>query len=99
MGYQIRVFQVYSNAQSKDGPLDDFAGPPFIPWSPASNVSLPEFSATCWFTAKSYILSRPADQVDVPLGLVASTWVSSNVQRGVLPDRRSPLPCHCVYFW
>jgi sialate O-acetylesterase len=76
VAYMVRIFQVYANAMSKDGPLDDFAGPPFIPWSPALNSTLPEFSATCWFSAKSYLLTRPESEADVPIGLVASTWVS-----------------------
>jgi len=74
LGGLIRVYEVSSTSQSKDGPLDDFAAPPLIPWSFASNTSLPEFSATCWYTAKSIITNRPKTVENVPLGLVVSTW-------------------------
>lgn len=73
-GGLVRVFETSSNAQSKDGPLDDLPSPPLIPWSMASNVSLPEYSATCYFTAKSILDNRPSTDRYVPLGLITTTW-------------------------
>jgi len=70
----MKVFQVQASASSTRSPLDDFAVPPFIPWSPASATSLVEFSATCYFSAKNLILTRPAEDKYVVLGLVAAPW-------------------------
>ena len=70
----IKVFQVQASAASTRGPLGDFAIPPQQPWSPAGPTSLPEFSATCYFSAKSLIETRPAADRDVVLGLVAAPW-------------------------
>jgi sialate O-acetylesterase len=70
----MKVFQVQAAASSTVSPLGDFAVPPQQPWSPAGPTSLPEFSATCYFSAKSLILSRPAADRDVVLGLVAAPW-------------------------
>ena len=70
----IKVFQVQASSSSTRAPLGDFAVPPQQPWSPAGPATLPEFSATCYFSAKSLILTRPAADRDVVLGLVAAPW-------------------------
>ena len=74
LGGTVKVFQVAAAATANDGPLDDFAMPPQIPWSPASNTSLPTFSATLWFSAKALLEARPPADADVPLGLIAAPW-------------------------
>jgi len=70
----IKVFQVQASASSTRAPLADFALPPQIPWSPAGPTSLPEFSATCYFSAKSLIQVRPEADKYVVLGLIAAPW-------------------------
>ena len=70
----MKIFQVQASASSTRAPLGDFAVPPQQPWSPAGPTTLPEFSATCFFSAKSLIETRPAADRDVPLGLVAAPW-------------------------
>ena len=52
----IKVFQVAGTVMSNDEPLDNVAIS--VPWSPASSSSLPGFSATCWFSAKSVVDGR-----------------------------------------
>ena len=63
-----------ASSSSTRAPLGDFAVPPQQPWSPAGPNTLPEFSATCFFSAKSLIAARPAADRDVVLGLVAAPW-------------------------
>jgi sialate O-acetylesterase len=69
----ISVFQSAASVASKSGPLDQLVTVQ-IPWSPASNTSLPTFSATCWYSGKSIVDGRVGADRDVPLGLVVSTW-------------------------
>lgn len=72
-GGLVRIVEVAANSLSAAYPLDDI--PQFaIPWSYASNTTLPEFSATCWYTAKAMLEQRPAADSDVALGLVTSCW-------------------------
>lgn len=75
----LKIFQVSATATANDGPLDDFSNPPSIPWSPASNTTLGEFSATCYFSAKSILLTRPAAAQNIPLGLVSSPWGGTGI--------------------
>lgn len=100
----MKVFQVQASASSTLAPLGDFAVPPQQPWSPAGPSTLPEFSATCYFSAKSLIESRPAADRDVVLGLVAAPWggtpirthapLSVNASCGALyPDSRAEQGC------
>ena len=70
----IKVFQVQAAVAPTRAPLADFAVPPQIPWSPAGNSTLPEFSATCYFSAKSLLQARPAADRLVVLGLIAAPW-------------------------
>ena len=86
LGYVARIFQVPSASTANDFPLDDFAVPPQIPWSAASNTSLPSFSATCWFSAKSLIAGRPAADADVPLGLIAAPWGGTAIKAHAPPS-------------
>ena len=70
----VKIFQVAASSTANDGPLDDFALPPQIPWSPASSTTLPSFSATCWFSAKSVVDGRLGANRSVLLGLIAAPW-------------------------
>jgi sialate O-acetylesterase len=67
----ISIFQVPATSMSVDAPLDDF--PVTALWQGASNTTLPEFSATCWFSGKALYDSRPPGS-SVPLGLIETCW-------------------------
>lgn len=73
LGGLVRVFQVEASVVGRNFPMDNVARIQ-IPWSYASNMTLPTFSATCWYTAKALALERTGANATVPLGLVASTW-------------------------
>lgn len=70
----VKIFQVEAAATSDDGPLDDFALPAQIAWSAAGPTTLPSFSATCWFTAKSIVDGRTGADRSIALGLIAAPW-------------------------
>ena len=70
LGGVIKVLQVAGSAMA-DEPVDSVQVQ--IPWSAASNSSLPQFSATCWFSGKSVALGRTGADRNVPLGLIASS--------------------------
>ena len=70
----IKIYQVEAAATSDDGPLDDFALPAQIAWTAAGPATLPSFSATCWFSAKSVVDGRTGADREVALGLIAAPW-------------------------
>jgi hypothetical protein len=72
---------------AKDGPLDDFALPAYIPWSLPVGTGGPllGFSATCYYSAKSILLGRPASERLVPLGLIAAPWGGTTIKAHAPP--------------
>jgi hypothetical protein len=72
-GNNIKLMQVDVGVASKTFAMDDLSKI-LIPWSAASNISIPGFSATCWFSGKSIVDGRrDTPDAAVPLGLVATT--------------------------
>lgn len=92
----VQIFQVQASAQSKAGPVDDVIKVQ-LPWQAASNVSLPTFSATCWFTGKSIVDGRSGGDRSIPLGLVASTWGGTPVKTWTSPTVNAH--CDALYPW
>jgi len=88
----IKVFQVAAAVMSNDEPLDNVAIS--VPWSPASSSSLPGFSATCWFSAKSVVDGRVYDR-DVPVGIIASSWGGTAVKVHASPEANAE--CAALY--
>jgi len=89
----VKVFQVAALAMSTDEPLDNVVIS--VPWSAASNVSLPNFSATCWFTAKSTVDGRVGSARSVPLGIIASSWGGTAVKTHASPQANAE--CGALY--
>lgn len=83
----LRYYQVAAAVTAKDGPLDDFALPPYIPWSLPVGTGGPllGFSATCYYSAKSILLGRPASERTVPLGLIAAPWGGTTIKAHAPP--------------
>ena len=84
------IMQVGGATSDGTAPLEDLPIRPSIPWSIASNTSLPGFSATCWYTAKEVLTLRAAtspfpDAWAVPLGLVASSWGGTPIRAWATP--------------
>ena len=78
VGAAVRIFEAGPSVSSAM-PLDQLARV-LVPWSVASSASLPPFSATAWFTAKSLFLSRTGDDARVPLGLAVATWGGTGIR-------------------
>lgn len=78
VGAAVRIFEAAPSVASST-PLDQLARV-LVPWSVASSASLPPFSATAWFTAKSLLLSRTGDDARVPLGFAVSTWGGTGIR-------------------
>jgi hypothetical protein len=92
LGGVVKVFQVAASAMA-DAPLDNVQVQ--IPWSPASNTSLPQFSATCWFSGKSVALGRAGADRSVPLGLIASSWGGTAIKVHASPAANAA--CGALY--
>ena len=88
----VKVFQVAGVAMA-DEALDNVAIS--VPWSAASNVSLPGFSATCWYSGKSVALGRVGADRDVPLGLVSSCWGGTAIKVHASPAANAA--CGALY--
>jgi sialate O-acetylesterase len=95
IGGTVMVFQVGTAAMSSsdaDG-VDDVVVS--IPWSAASNASLPNFSATCWYSGKSVYLKREGKDAAVPIGLIASSWGGTAIKVHATPAANAA--CGALY--
>lgn len=80
-GYPIRIMQVAKS--SKVTPSYNFK--PSIPWSQATEQSLPDFSAVCWEFAKEIYLKTHR-----PMGLIQSSWGGTMIEDWIsLPALKS----------
>jgi hypothetical protein len=90
-GGAVYITQVEGATADGSEPLDDFPVRANIPWSVATNTTLPQFSATCWYTAKSILQQRAAantpfpDAWAVPLGLIATSWGGTPIRAWTRP--------------
>ena len=76
----IRVFQVgeFDN-WATEGPLNNLASPPQMPWQPAPTTLSPaalHFAAVCYFAGRTVAQGTPG----VPVGLIESAWGGSFIQ-------------------
>lgn len=78
----IRIFQVGTYASNGSSvPLEILSYPPRIPWSIATNVSVHDFSATCWLMGKNLALNVLASSTAAPMiGLIESAWGGTSIQ-------------------
>jgi hypothetical protein len=88
----VKVFQVAGVAMGGD-PLDNVVIS--IPWSGASNTSLPQFSATCWFSAKSVVDARTGADRGIPLGIISSCWGGTAIKAHASPAANDE--CSALY--
>ena len=78
VGLPIRLLKIRRTATA--APAATFAAE--IPWSAASETSVPEFSAACWHMARTL----RANGIDVPIGLIHAAWGGSTIEDWMSPE-------------
>lgn len=92
----VSILQVQWSTASKTVALDDLVKLQ-LPWQPATNVSLFNFSATCWYTGLALLQGRRGADEQIPLGLIASTWPGTAIKPWTPPEVNSK--CMPLYPW